>query len=164
MTIGKIAGTPLARFIEELGSGQIAPGAGSAVGIVLALAAGCAHKALAISHKHRPPTDVGLTALQQLAGIINESFESADRDDACFTAFLHQHDRPSAEQLLQADQQTRQLAERLQGVLQAITNEVLPIASGDLVSAGTLLRAAASIQAEIAKENARATKKVLGAS
>lgn len=153
----------LGQVLDSLASGQSSTGSGSAVAIAMALAAACAHKALALTHKHHRLSSDGEGVMHTLEDMGRCCLESADRDAACFSAFLRAQDRPSAERLLESDRQTQQIGVQLQQVLQQITGEVTPLARGDLSCAGRLLQAALATQEEISAENARSASRVLEA-
>ncbi len=153
----------LAEVVDSLARAESSSGSGTAVAIAMALAAACAHKALALTRKHQRLSADGEAAMHALEEVVHHCFESADRDAACFSAFLGAHDRPSAEHLLESDRQTQQLGVQLQQILQQIAAQVTALARGDISCASRLLQAALATQEEISAENTRAASRVLRA-
>ncbi|MBV8851855.1 MAG: cyclodeaminase/cyclohydrolase family protein [Sinobacteraceae bacterium] len=163
ITVSGIRDRVLGEVFESLASGRSPSGSGTAVAIAMAMAAACAHKALALTHKHHRLSGDGVTAMHTLEDVIRLCFESADRDAACFSAFLSAHDRVSAEHLLDSDRRTQQLGAQLEQMLQQIAGEVAALARADISCAGRLLQAARLTQEEISAENARAVSRVFDA-
>lgn len=159
MTGSRVRDSLLGELVDALASAHSSSGSGTAVAITMALAAACAHKALALTCKHQGLSADAEVTMHALKDLMSRCFESAERDAACFSAFLAAHDRPTAEHLLDSDRQTQQLGVQLQQILQQIAAEVTELARGDISCAGRLLQAALTTQEEISAENARAVER-----
>src|SRR6202042_932534 len=86
-------------LIGAIGGRQIAPGAGAAGAVTLALAAACATKATTISVKHQPQ-HAGLRRSQErLESAPGFALAGADRDAEAFTAFIKEHSLGAIAQL-----------------------------------------------------------------
>jgi hypothetical protein len=156
-----VATTPLrdqsvTELIASIASAPPSPGAGTAAGILLALAAACAHKALAITRKHRPLSAADKNAGARLTEVIDQALEGAGRDALCFEAFVQHKDEATANALLDSDRSAQEVGNLLGEELGEIEGVIHPIAGGDLASARILLAAAREVQDLIAAENQRA--------
>jgi formiminotetrahydrofolate cyclodeaminase len=133
-------------FIAALGSADPAPGAGAAAGVCLALAAGCAAKAFAISARH-----AGGPALEEAAAqarrLADAALAGARRDAEDFPALLQAGDDRSAADAVRRDGEALlALGDQLQALLSRYGPATDPVMAGDIGAAAGLLRAAANIQ------------------
>jgi len=147
---------PLGALIKEIASNEIAPGAGSAAAVGLALAAACAGKAVAISLKHREHDRVLSQAAQTLAAIAERALSGADEDAKHFRALVKAKDSQAAHRLIESGTHLQQVADALRDVLDAIESSVVTQVSGDLRAARVLCDAFSEIQTSNLAENSAA--------
>jgi len=144
---------PLVELVGAIAGPSVSRGSGTAGSLVLVLAAACAHKALAITRKHRPLDSAEQAAALELIEIIELAFDGADRDASCFAAFLHNRDPATGRALLDSDRLGQQVRMRLENLLRAIEGATDPVASDDVTVAWNLLAVVQRIQAMIAEGN-----------
>lgn len=145
---------PLGELIAEIASDDVAPGAGSAAAIGLALAAACAGKAVAISLKHRPSDAVLAHAKQTLNAIAHRALSGADDDAKQFREFMATKQDEAARRLVESGTQLQQVGAALRDVLDAIEPSIDAPVSGDLHAARALCAAFSTIQDTNLAENA----------
>jgi formiminotetrahydrofolate cyclodeaminase len=150
-----LAERTLADILAALASDAISPGSGAAAAVVLAFAAACAGKALAISEKHRPAEGNVKAAEEQLVVLVRRALERADADARFFAEFTHHKDVASTKELLEADEVSRSLAQELAEVLNEIEPTIHPVVAADIAAARTLLSAVSAIEERIQAENQR---------
>lgn len=143
----------LVELVGAIAGPSISPGSGTAGSLVLVLAAACAHKALAITRKHRPLESAEESAALELAEIIERAFDSADRDASCFAAFLQHRDAGGARTLRDSDRMGQEVTSSFETLLRAIEGAIDPVARGDVAAAWELLAVVQRIQAMIAEGN-----------
>jgi formiminotetrahydrofolate cyclodeaminase len=148
-----LAERPLGIVIGAIASDDVAPGAGSAAAVGLALAAACAGKAVAISRKHQTEDTELARAQDVLAQIAQRALCGADEDASRFRAFIREQDAPSAENLLESTRGLRQLGVELLEVLEGLTGHIHASVCGDITAARALCRAFIEIQSENLSEN-----------
>jgi formiminotetrahydrofolate cyclodeaminase len=151
--IEHLAERPLGKVIEAIASDAVAPGAGSAAAVGLALAAACAGKAVAITNKHRQNDRVLSRAQRILEDIAHRALHGADEDASRFRAFMHEQDRASAQDLIDSSKRLQQLGAELRTVLDELKHHVDPIVSGDMKAAQALCGAFSEIQSENLAQN-----------
>lgn len=134
-------------LMAAIGSGQVAPGAGSAGAVTLALAAACAGKAAVISLKHRPTEPALQGAPEACTEIARLALTDADRDSEAFAQFIRTHNAASAARLIDAGEALAALRSALLGVVERVERHVERSVAGDLVAARALAEAAGIIQA-----------------
>jgi formiminotetrahydrofolate cyclodeaminase len=139
--------------IRAVAAAGVAPGAGAAGAITLALAGACAAKAVAVTLRHRP-ADAALRALaEQLADISRRALIGADEDTRRFEAFIHSKDAADASRLIRNGEALTQLAARLGELLRVVEQRVDPSVQGDASAAAALCSAFRAIASENLKEN-----------
>jgi formiminotetrahydrofolate cyclodeaminase len=148
-----LAERPLGRVIEAIASDDVAPGAGSAAAVGLALAAACASKAVAITSKHRQNDAVLARTREALGVIAHRALRGADEDALRFRAFMHEKDEASAQELIDSSKRLQQLGSELLAVLDELKDCVDPPLSGDLEAARALCTAFIEIQSENLEQN-----------
>ena len=155
-----LATRPLGSVIEAIASDAIAPGAGSAAAVGLALAAACARKAVVISLKHHPNDDSLTQAEKKLADVTHRALRGADVDAASFREFMLEKDAASAEELVATGKHLEQLGAALLAVLDSLECRVDLIVRGDIRAARALCSAFSEIQSENVAENEKAANRV----
>jgi formiminotetrahydrofolate cyclodeaminase len=141
----KIAALPVETLVTRLGSDAMTPGAGAAGAITLALAAGCASKAIAITAKHRTLPPALVDAARSIARLQEAALHGADEDVEHFRAYLKHRSAETAEELRQSDESLRDLCESLKALIDRISGDVHEIVAGDISAARVLTEAAVSI-------------------
>jgi hypothetical protein len=119
----------------------------------LALAAACAHKAAAVSLKHRPDDAVLLAAADRLAAIARRALLGADRDSDAFRGFIRAPSPESSARLIAAGATIAHLIDLLHAVIDDIEPCVRDTLAGDVLAARALADAARSIQEKNAAES-----------
>ena len=148
------AARPVGAVIKDIASDRVAPGAGSAAAIGLALAAACAGKAVAISLKHRDADPVLERAQTTLAAIAERALSGADDDAKHFREFVRNKDEQAGQALIDSGTHLQRVAQALQEVLDAIESSIDAPVSGDVVAARALCKAFSDIQTMNLAENA----------
>jgi hypothetical protein len=152
----KLAKQSLGEVIEAIASNRIAPGAGSAAAVGLALAAACAGKAVAITCKHRPH-DIALARTREvLSQIAVHALEGADEDALRFAEFMKEQNCSTAHQLLDATDRLRQLGSVLIHSIEQCEASIESNLCGDITAARALCSAFAQIETNNLSENQRA--------
>jgi len=136
-----IADQTLAGVIEAVASASIAPGAGAAGAIVLALAAACGRKAIAVTLRHRSEDAVLSKAAEQLAYISGRALAGAQEDGERFKEFVQDKEAGASQRLINAEQSLLSLAELLAATLREIEAHIDPVMAGDIVAAHALHKA-----------------------
>jgi Formiminotransferase-cyclodeaminase len=147
-----VADLQIGEFLARVCSTAVAPGAGSAGAVALALAAACVGKAVTISLKHHPADAELLAALEALREIVRNALTDADRDAEAFAEFVHERNGPAIERLVCEEARFGRLISRLTIVLDDIAPRIQPNMAGDLVAGRALVAAAQRIQQRNASE------------
>ncbi|HVF16637.1 MAG TPA: cyclodeaminase/cyclohydrolase family protein [Steroidobacteraceae bacterium] len=155
-----LAERPLGAVIEAIASDDVAPGAGSAAAVGLALAAACAGKAVAITLKHRNEDAVLARAQKELAAIAHRALHGADEDAARFREFMHEKDASAVQDLLETSTRLQQLGLELLAVLERIADCVDAVVSSDIAAARALCTAFGEIQSENLAETHEAAERI----
>jgi hypothetical protein len=130
----------LADFVQDLASTKVAPGSGAAAAVVLALAAGCAAKAFAISERHRPDAALAQAAERALA-ITRLALDGAQRDGDDFRAWLRSHASEDTEALDQDADLMCHAGRALEYLLAQHRPSVSEVMAPDIAAAEDFLRA-----------------------
>lgn len=138
-------------FLAQLASASVLPGAGAAGGIALALAAGCAGKAVVITRKH--DSDPALAGLQvQLAKLAQQALELGQKDAIQFKEQLKSDDPAATTALLRTDYTLLDLCRELERLLEDHRELIKDNMSGDWKAARALLHACRVIHNENVRE------------
>ena len=154
----------VAAVVDRVGSTDRAPGGGAAGGIVIALAAACALKAVLMTLKHHPEDTDLQPAAARLRDIAEEALRGGTDDAVTFArlilAYQMPHDTDDAAEvrrsaIRQEAAGTVEIATRLDRLareIMAITEPLRPRVSAnmesDVAAAFTLARAGEQIQAD----------------
>jgi Formiminotransferase-cyclodeaminase len=157
-----LAAYPLGEVIEAIASDSVAPGAGSAAAVGLALAAACAGKAVAITLKRRPEDMVLQQAREALAQTAHRALHGADEDAARFREFTLEKDAVSAQQLLDSSKRLQHVGRALLAVLDRVEERIDSAVRGDITAARALCAAFREIQSENLAENRAAAERTSG--
>jgi formiminotetrahydrofolate cyclodeaminase len=133
-------------LVELISSSEIAPGAGAAGAVTLALGAACGAKAVSVSLKHAPEDtrlSLALAGFEKLRGC---SLQGADRDSQAFTDFVRHRNAAGAKELVQTGEAMAHLIDALFLMIEEIEPHVRPSMTGDLIAARALATAARTIQ------------------
>jgi len=133
-------------LVELISSNAIAPGAGAAGAVTLALAAACGAKAVSISLKHAPldvRLSAALTRFEKLRGC---ALQGADADSQAFAEFVRQRSAAGARELVETGEVMAHLIDALFLVIDEVAPHVRPSMTGDLIAARALAIAARTIQ------------------
>ncbi len=141
----RIATMPVETLVTRLGSDAMTPGAGAAGAITLALAAGCASKAIAITGKHRTLPPALVDAARSIARLQEAALHGADEDVEHFRTYLKHRSAETAKELRQSDESLRDLCESLQALIDRISGDIHEVVAGDLSAARVLTEAAMTI-------------------
>jgi hypothetical protein len=147
-----IAGREVGELIAAIGSDAIAPGSGPAAAVALALAAGCAAKACAVTLKHHPKALLLAGTHKNLIRIWRAALAGADRDAELFER-MSASEKPAATELLRVGDEFQQLAVELLELIDAIEPKIGNELTGDLAAARLLADAARHIQVRNTLEN-----------
>lgn len=141
----------IGEFLEALASDAVLPGAGAAGGIALALAAGCAGKAVAITRRH--DANPQLVELQeQLARMTDEALALGHQDALQFKRQLKSDDPGAATALLRTDYTILDACQALERLLQDHRDAIADNMAGDWKAARALLHACRVIHNENVRE------------
>jgi formiminotetrahydrofolate cyclodeaminase len=158
-------GVPLARFLDQLGSGEPYPGSGSAGAVALALAAGCALKAATISLKHAPDDPALAPARARFESLARCAVAGAEADADHFAKLIAalqlprtdagRHDAIAGEaaQTAAVGRWLIDLSAELERVLVEVEPRLHPSMAGDVTAARALLQANRAIQANNVQAN-----------
>jgi hypothetical protein len=134
------------QILEELCSSSAALGCGTASCIVLALAAGCAAKAVSLTNS--PNTDARdalLAKKARLLHIARQVLERADEESRRFQFVVHSEQPADERRLLQLETDLGGLADELPELIDEITALAGESARGDLLAAAWLHSSAGMI-------------------
>ncbi len=123
--------------------------------MALALAAGCAGKAVAITLKHHPDNMELTAAGERIDALAHRALAGASEDAARFAAFTHEKDADSARRLLEAGMSLEQSAEDLLAVLARIEAMTDSVVAADIGAARALCEAFLTIERANLEENRR---------
>jgi hypothetical protein len=133
-------------LIGQISSRDIAPGAGVAGAVCLALASACAAKAVVISLKHSPK-DARLTRSHELLkNLCVWAMHGADVDSVAFKEFIRHRSPHTAKELIDTGETIAHLIAGLLSIIDAVESHVDPSMKGDLIAAKALAAAARTIQ------------------
>jgi hypothetical protein len=153
-----IEGTPLesctvGEFVNVLASDAILPGAGSAAGIALALAAACAGKAVAITLAHQNDKSRSSESLEILKTQLTELTDTAlklARDDAIqFKRKMESGNKVNKKRdLLETDKEMMNCCRKLKILLDKNESLIVRNMKGDWLAARSLSNACQDINSE----------------
>ncbi|MES2626186.1 MAG: hypothetical protein V4628_12960, partial [Pseudomonadota bacterium] len=127
-------------------SDAIIPGAGSASGITLALAAACAGKAVAISRRHDADNAVLADLQAQLADLVKSALALAQADALQFKRHLTNESPATGDALLRTDQRILDVCRKLDTLLDDNIHLIAENMAGDWQAARELSHASRVIQ------------------
>jgi hypothetical protein len=133
-------------LVELISSSEIAPGAGAAGAVTLALGAACGAKAVSVSLKHAPEDtnlSVALTRFEKLRGC---ALQGADTDSQAFAEFVRHRTAAGARGLVETGDAMAHLIDALFLMIEEVEPHVRPSMTGDLIAARALATAARTIQ------------------
>lgn len=139
-------------LLDVLASDEIMPGAGTAGGIALALAAACAGKAVAITLRHEPACSALLALQHQLSQLRTEALALAEADALQFKHFLKSESPQATEALRSTDTQLVEHSQRLELLLDQHEARIAENMAGDWQAARALSRACRLIEAGNVRE------------
>lgn len=151
----------LDQLLNALASRSMVPAAGTAVGVVLALAAACAQKAVAVTLRRDPTRDEMAAVDVVLANLRQRALLAAADDGLCYLSFAQEREPEIAEALLDAGERFLACAEELGQLIDRLQDRIDPVVAGDLATAVTLQRAVVDAVREILRDNRRATADLL---
>ena len=157
-----LAQQPFVQILRDMASTQVAPGAGAAGGLCLALAAACGAKAVAISATRHPQDGRFVEPAQKLAEIMRLALVAAARDAHRFEDYTHDRSPESITCLIAAGEEFERLIKALQEVLAETDPYVDPVMKGDVRAALALCEAALVIQRGNSKESRVAKRELVG--
>jgi hypothetical protein len=136
----------LKEFVKALGSEAIAPGCGAAGALTLALAAGCAAKAFALSARHNHIERLSKAATEsRIIALI--ALEGARRDSRDFREWLMSHASKASAEALDRDAQILfGVARALEVLVSANGQDVIETLAPDIAAAKDLLAAFNAIE------------------
>jgi formiminotetrahydrofolate cyclodeaminase len=144
---GRLAESSVEVLIESIASRRIAPGAGSAAAVVLALGAACAQKAALVSLKHRPNDERLQQAARTCEAIAREALSGADKDAREFERSLRSQDKAAAAaQLLELGHRLKRRAEELMRLAATMRPLVITPVMADLDACEAFARAAKQVE------------------
>ena len=160
---------PVRRLVDSIGSTAHAPGDGAAGGVVIALAAACARKAILITLTHGPDeADLGPKA-ERLGRIAEAALGGATGDALAFAALIAAYQLPKdsaaaaaereaairdrATETAQVGADLRALAIEVRSIAEAARPAISPIMANDITAAIVLARAGEQIQADNIRES-----------
>jgi formiminotetrahydrofolate cyclodeaminase len=143
----RLAESSVEVLIESIASRRIAPGAGSAAAVVLALGAACAQKAAGISLKHRPDDERLQQAARACEDIAREALSGADEDAREFERLLRSQDKAAAAaQLLELGRRLERRAVELLRLAATMRPLVIKPVIADLDACEAFARAAKQVE------------------
>jgi len=151
-----IADQRVAAVIEAIASGNVAPGAGSAGALALALATACTRKAVNITLRHDPHDEALARAGERLECIGAAALAGAEEDASRFAEFVREKDAPTATALVRAGERLDRLGIVLAALLDEVEPRVATAVAGDVKAARALCDAFATIQHQNLVENRQA--------
>jgi hypothetical protein len=144
----------LSECLEILSSDAPSVGCGSAAAIALALAAGCAAKAAAVTAK-REPGERMRAAQRELETLGRDALAAAQQETQRFVRFVRDRRAENLEPLISAESELEQICSKVLDRVAALEREVDDRVSGDLVGARALCEAFLSIERRNRVENSR---------
>lgn len=145
----------LKELLDGLASNAIIPGAGTAGGVALALAAACAGKAVAITLLHDADNRTLNELQQELAALRESALALAEADALLFRQHLKYGDPQVAEQLLRTDHQILSGCRQLDVLLEENAGSINATMRGDWLAAKALITASRLIQQANVRELTR---------
>ena len=145
----------LKELLDGLASNAIIPGAGTAGGVALALAAACAGKAVAITLLHAADNQALNKLQQELASLRESALALAEADALLFRQHLKSGDPQVTEQLLRTDHQILSGCRELDALLEANEGSINLTMRGDWLAAKALIEASRLIQQANVRELTR---------
>ena len=143
----------LDEILAALASRAVAPGAGAAAGVVLALAAACAEKAVVVTRKQQE-ADPALPAVAvALAGLRAQALRSAADDGLCYMAYARAPGPETARELVLAGERFLACALQVGEHMAWLTGRVDPVAAIDLAAGAQLQAAVVNVVNEIIRDN-----------
>jgi formiminotetrahydrofolate cyclodeaminase len=141
-------------LIESIASRRIAPGAGSAAAVVLALGAACAQKAALVSLKHRPDDERLQQAARNCESIAREALSGAEEDAREFARLLRSPDKAAAAaRLLELGHRLERRAEELLRLAATMRPLVIKSVIADLDACEAFARAAKQVEVRNLEED-----------
>jgi Formiminotransferase-cyclodeaminase len=146
MPTASLADLRTGALVELISSSEIAPGAGAAGAVTLALGAACGAKAVSVSLKHAPEDtnlSLALTRFEKLSGC---ALQGADTDSEAFADFVRHRSAAGARGLVETGEAMARLIDALFLMIEEVEPHVRPSTTGDLIAARALATAARTIQ------------------
>jgi hypothetical protein len=145
-TEDKASHVTLKEFVKALGSDDVTPGCGAAGALTLALAAGCAAKAFALSARHNHIERLSKAAAESRA-VALIALEGARRDARDFREWLKSHASTTSAEALNRDAQILfGVAGALEQLISANQHDVIGTLAPDIAAAKDLLVAFNAIE------------------
>jgi formiminotetrahydrofolate cyclodeaminase len=141
-----LADLRIGTFVELVSSDHVAPGAGAAGALTLALAAACIAKAVSVSLKHAPDDSCLSIALPSLKKLRDCALQGADADAHAFANFVRDRSDDNARALAEAGETIDHLMDALSLIIEEVESHIRANMAGDLVAAKALLAAVRTIQ------------------
>jgi len=141
-----LADLRIGTFVELVSSDHVAPGAGAAGALTLALAAACIAKAVSVSLKHAPDDSCLSIALPSLKKLRDCALQGADADAHAFANFVRDRSDDNARALAEAGEAIDHLMDALSLIIEEVESHIRANMAGDLVAAKALLAAVRTIQ------------------
>lgn len=142
----------LEQLLETISSSQPTSGAGVAAAVALALAIGCATKAINVSLKHGSDAVLDAAALR-LHALSERALAYARTDSALFASYLQTHSQADAAGLVTSAEEFQELAGEVLSEIEELRGRVLPTVAIDVSTALRLHSAATSTEVEILRSN-----------
>lgn len=153
-----MADWPISKLTELICSNSVAPGAGAAGAVTLALAAACGGKAVSISLKHSDDAHLH-RALERFQKLSRYALEGAEDDAEAFAEWVRDRGPEATQELIESEEKMARLVNALLVTISEVEPRIKPNMVGDLAAAKALASAARTIQAnneaEAKRERAR---------
>lgn len=140
-----LADIPVGKLTELICSNSVAPGAGAAGALTLALAAACGGKAASISLKHSEDAHLHL-ALNRFRELCRCALQGADDDAEAFAAWVRDRGAQASNELIESEARMAHLIDALLVAIGEVEPFIRPNMVGDLIAAKSLASAAKTIQ------------------
>jgi formiminotetrahydrofolate cyclodeaminase len=140
-----LADLSMSKITELICGNSVAPGAGAAGALTLALAAACGGKAVSISLKHSDDARLH-QALNRFQDLCRCALRGADDDAEAFANWVRHRNADATDELIESEEKAAHLINALLVTIRDVEPFISPSMVGDLIAAKALARAARTIQ------------------
>jgi len=145
MSSTSLADLTMSEITQLICSNAVAPGAGAAGALAMALAAACGGKAVTISLKHADDAHLHV-ALHRFQELCRRALQEADDDAQTFAAWIRDRGAQATDELIESEEKTARLINALLVTIGEVEPFIRADMVGDLIAAKSLARAAKTIQ------------------